>query len=311
MDRSAAMRFRTVLNKDGGTLRDLDVAAFARRAAEVIEAGGHQLEADIVKARHLGTALERAARDPEVDIVMAGGGDGTAAAAAAAVMDTGKALALLPAGTMNMFARTLRIPLDLEAALAAFATGRIVEVDIASANGRPFVHQFSIGMHPRLVELRSRMPFRSRLGKVGATLKAAIDTIRNPSILTVTLRMPHAEFVATTAGLSVSNNLYGEGHLPFADRPDGGVLGVYVTSAQGRAELLLVCLNVLLGRWRRNEKIEIHESRSATIVVETGRRRRRCVMDGELFALEPETRIEIHPKALRVLVPAEVPVIKA
>ena len=37
---------------------------------------------------------------------------------------------------------------------------------MASANDRPFVHQFSIGMHAKMVHLRERMEFGSRLGKI-------------------------------------------------------------------------------------------------------------------------------------------------
>jgi diacylglycerol kinase family enzyme len=205
---------------------------------------------------------------------------------------------------MNLFARSLGIPLALDEAVAKFAAGRIREVDIATANGKPFVHQFSVGLHPRIVEMRSRMEFSSRMGKIGASLRAALDTIRDPVQLKVTLEMPHTEIVAKTAGISISNNLYGEGHLPYADRPDGGVLGVYLTSASRRHHLLLLCLTAALGRWRTSEQVEIHQTGTVVLKIES-RRRQRCVIDGELQPLKPETEIRIHPRALRVLVPAE------
>ena len=157
------MHFLAILNKNGGTLRSLDLDAFSQRAHAVLEAEGHSVETHVTGGRDLTPALTRALRDPGVDVIMAGGGDGTISAAAAILIGSDKVLAVLPAGTMNLFARSLGIPLSLEAALAAFASGRICAVDIASANGKPFVHQFSIGMHPRIVEMRSRMQFYSRL----------------------------------------------------------------------------------------------------------------------------------------------------
>ena len=102
--------------------------------------------------------------------MLAGGGDGTISAAAARLMNSKKALAILPAGTMNLFARGLGIPQTLDAALESFADGEVIAVDMASANGRPFVHQFSIGMHARMVQLRQKMAFGSRLGKMRASV---------------------------------------------------------------------------------------------------------------------------------------------
>ena len=297
------MDFLMVLNKDGGTFRSLDVADFARRARRTLEGAGHTVKSRIVAGKELVFALEEAAQDDGTGVVMAGGGDGTVSAAAASVIGSGKVLAVLPAGTMNLFARSLGIPLSLAEAVAAFSRGHVREVDVATANGKPFVHQFSVGMHPRIVEMRSRMEFSSRLGKIGASLRAALDTVRNPVRLKMTLEMPHTEIVARTAGISISNNLYGEGHLPYADRPDGGVLGVYITSARRRRHLMLLCLTAALGRWGASEQVEIHETGTVMLKIES-RRRQSCVVDGELQPLEPVTEIRILPRALKVLVPA-------
>src|SRR5690606_18763132 len=122
-------------------------------------------------------ALARVAAAPDVDVVLAGGGDGTVSAAAGALMETGKALAVLPAGTMNLFARGLGIPLDLEDAVAALATGTVRAVDIATVNGRPFIHQFSVGLHSELIQRREAMSYSSRPGKIRASVMAAIATV--------------------------------------------------------------------------------------------------------------------------------------
>jgi diacylglycerol kinase family enzyme len=301
------MNFLVILNRDGGTLRSMDAGAFGERACDTLQAAGHKASLKVVTGKEVVAALKAASTDEKVDVIMAGGGDGTISAAAASIIDSGKVLAVLPAGTMNLFARSLGVPLSLAGAVEAFATGRVREVDIATANGRPFVHQFSVGMHPRIVEMRSRMPFSSRLGKIRASFRAAFDTIRNPTRLKVTLRMPHTEVVATTAGISVSNNLYGEGHLPYADKPDGGILGVYITSARYRHHLLMLCLTAALGRWRTSEQVQIHETEKVVLTIKSRRRRQHCVIDGELLPLDAETEIRIHPRALKVLVPASEP----
>jgi diacylglycerol kinase family enzyme len=126
------MRFAAVLNSDGGTLRTTDLDAFSKRMAEALEAGGHKVDIDIVSGHDVAAALDKAAARGGVDVVLAGGGDGTISAAAARLMGREKALAVLPAGTMNLFARGLGIPQSLDAAVAAFADGKVIAVDMAS-----------------------------------------------------------------------------------------------------------------------------------------------------------------------------------
>lgn len=115
-----------------------------------------------------------------------------------------------------------------------------------------------------------------------------------------------AQIASSTTGIGITNNLFGEDHLPYADVPDGGVLGIYVTVARQRHELLRFFLNMARGKWRDNPHVEIHQSERVVLKIMSPRKKHRSVIDGELAALEPETTIEIHPKALRVLVPAKV-----
>lgn len=298
------MRFLAVLNRDGGTLKEIDLDAFSARLSEVLEQAGHAVEVRVVEGKGIVDALEDAAREPDIDTVLAGGGDGTISAAAGALRDTGKVLAVLPAGTMNLFARSLGIPLDLDASVRAFATGSVRAVDVADANGRPFVHQYSVGMHPQVLRLRSRIHYSSRIGKMLASMRAALTAFLRPPRLNIGLTMQGTEMRATTSGVSVTNNLYGEGHLPYADMPDGGVLGIYVTRARRRRDLAWFLLNMAIGRWRRNDQVEIHQTDEVVLSIRSRARRFHCAIDGELCDLEPETRIRIHPGTLRVLVPA-------
>src|SRR5690606_7668731 len=114
------MRFQVVLNRDGGTLRRRDADAVAHSLREALEAAGHAVSVAAVAGDGMDSALDEAAAGP-ADIVMVGGGDGTVSAAAARLAGSDKALAVLPAGTMNLFARSLGIPAELDRAVAAFA----------------------------------------------------------------------------------------------------------------------------------------------------------------------------------------------
>lgn len=298
------MHFLAVLNRDGGTLRTADLARLETDARSALAAAGHSLQVETVGGDGIVAALGRAARDKSADVVLAGGGDGTISAAAAALMDGDKILATLPAGTMNLFARGLGIPLQIDAALEALAGGVVRKVDMASANGIPFVHQFSIGMHAELVERRDAMSYSSRIGKMRASLQAAAQTVWNPPRMRVRIELTGTEIVATTSSIGVTNNLFGDGLLPVQKMPDRGELGIYVTRARRRSDTFRFLLHMAAGRWRSNPQVEIHRSDRARLTLLGSYKRFRCAIDGELHPLERETEIVCHPGALKVLVPA-------
>lgn len=303
MEASRQMRFSVILNRHGGTLRTLDVDDLAARIANTLGQAGHEVSTHIVEGKGIVDAIEEAVSG-ECDVVMVGGGDGTASCAAGKLKDSDKVLAILPAGTMNLFARSLRIPLDLDEAVEAFAQGEVREVDLASANGRIFVHQFSIGLHAKLIRLREKDNFDSRLGKMWASVRAGFRAFFSPPRMKIGLTLDEGEErLMATAGVGVTNNLFGEGHLPYADEPDRGVLGVYVTRTRRKRDMVWLALNMLLGRWKSNQQVDVHEARTVTLRLLSRHERFGCAMDGELCDLETETVLHIHPRALKVLTP--------
>jgi diacylglycerol kinase family enzyme len=297
------VRFVAVLNKDGGTLRTTNLDAFSDRISTAVESQGGSVDILVVPGDEVVETLKKAASSKSVDVLIAAGGDGTISAAASILMNKKIALAVLPAGTMNLFARSLGVNQTLEAAVDALSEGEIRAVDIATANGVPFVHQFSIGLHAKMVHLRDRMEFKSRLGKIGASIKAAYQTVLNPPSLKVTIEVDGDVMEVRTTGIGVSNNLFGEGHLPYSDTPDGGVLGVYVTLARQRGELLRLGFDMMRGRWGHSQHVDLRQGQKVVLRLPAAYRRFKCVIDGELRPLERETVLEIHPGALNVFAP--------
>ena len=102
-------------------------------------------------ATHL--ALDAAGRG--FDVVMVLGGDGTLNEVANGLVGSDCALAALPGGSTNVFARTLGLSDDpVEAAivnLEAMAAGTIRPVGLGSVNGRYFLFHTGVGWDARLV----------------------------------------------------------------------------------------------------------------------------------------------------------------
>ncbi|MHB2267051.1 diacylglycerol/lipid kinase family protein [Aliihoeflea sp. PC F10.4] len=301
------MHFSAILNGEGGTLRTTDLDALSNDIRAKFEAAGHSVEIKVVEGNDLEAALDQAVADKKVDGVLIGGGDGSVSGAAAKLMDTGKVLAVLPAGTMNLFARSLRLPLDLGEALDALARASVREVDIATANDRAYVHQYSIGMHAKLVHLREQREFASRLGKMRASAQAALGAVLNPPRIKARLKLADGtEIDARTSSIGITNNLYGEGHIPYTDTPDGGVLGIYITKARTRSEIFSFVAKMAMGRWKANEQVEIYRTTAVVLDILSTHHKFSSVIDGELCELEKRVEFKIHPGALKVLMPGDV-----
>ena len=110
----------------------------------------------------------------------------------------------------------------------------------------------------------------------------------------------------STSALVVSNNVYGDDHLPYADELDGGILGIYAATSINWSDLAEIGAAMVLGGWKNHPKI----------IVETARRvhikpLQKLVSRGLLASIDGETRrfhgpieIAIHPKSVKVLAPA-------
>ena len=128
----------------------LNGAAGSNRAGEVSDHladlfAKHRAQTRILLARdgvEIAALAHRAIEDRCTTVVV-GGGDGTVSRVAAALIDTETTLGVLPLGTFNHFAKDLKIPLDLEAAVANIFTGRVASIDMGEVNGRPFVNNSS------------------------------------------------------------------------------------------------------------------------------------------------------------------------
>ncbi len=117
-------------------------------------------------------ALRRAVSDGAPRVLVAGG-DGTLASAAAVLAGTGTALAVLPAGTLNHFARDHGIPDDPEEALRLAEHGRVQRVDVGYLNDQLFLGTSSVGAYVRFVRTRDRLEryLGYRLASVAAGLR--------------------------------------------------------------------------------------------------------------------------------------------
>jgi diacylglycerol kinase family enzyme len=292
-----------LLNSGAGALREShgDVVA---KIEQALTAAGHVVEVVTASGGELQSCLaDRLSRAPP-ETVIVGGGDGTVSSTAATLCDTGIALGVLPLGTMNLFARSLGMPLDLDAALTALAGARTRKIDLGEVNGRLFTHHVSMGLQPRLVALREKADYGSRAGKILASFRALLTTIKRPPRLSVKVTVKGSVFDLSTPALVVTNNLFGPDHLPYADVLDQGILGIYICTSHRPADVAQVTLEALLGSWHARDRVKTLTAKSVTIERRRGRSRRIvATVDGELNTFEGAIKMAIRPGSLVVLAP--------
>jgi diacylglycerol kinase family enzyme len=300
------VKLTLVVNRTAGTLRGLDAEEVAGELAAIFRRNGHAVELVVTEGSGCVATLEEVFADPGAEAVVVGGGDGTISAAASFAARNGVALGVIPLGTMNLFARSLGVPLEMYDAAEALAAGQVGRVDIGEANGRYFVHHVTLGLHAQMIELREKVPYGSRIGKLMANLQAFLSAVQRPRLITAVVTVNGASFRRRTAAILIANNPLGDGHLPYPDDPRQGRLAVYISRSSSTVDLLELAAEVTLGEIGGNPLLESYEGERVTIAV-PDRRRVRVSIDGEIVPLKTPLEARIHAGGLKVLQPAPLP----
>lgn len=202
------------------------------------------------------------------------GGDGSVAAAAAVALEHGLPLAVLPAGTLNHFARDVGVETAEEVATAV-RSGSAVQVDVAEVNGTPFLNTASIGVYPEVVQRRDRLS--GRMGKWAAMTVAAAQVLRHSTPLTLVINeRPRKVWI-----LFVGNCCYRPRGLSPAWRPTlvDGLLDVQYLRADLRFGRTRAVLATLLGVSEHSRSYGQEEAEEVRVVSRSGAQQ--IAYDGE------------------------------
>lgn len=252
------------------------------------------------------SAVCRAFMDDGVSCVAAAGGDGTMNSVAACLLGTETALGVIPAGTLNHFARDVGVGRNLDEALRVLARGYILPVDVAQVNERIFLNNSSIGLYPHMVEIRRRN--EKRLGKWRALVYASWLASRHSKPMTVRVVSDGLTEDARAHLLFVGNNQYELDLLHLGQRAslNAGELYCYILEGPGRLGLIPYIFGYL--RDHRVKHHILHALATREIAVTpAGRRHIDVACDGEIFRLAVPLDYRVLPKALNVVVPKPPP----
>jgi diacylglycerol kinase family enzyme len=186
-----------------------------------------------------------AAQSGTYDAIVAAGGDGTIRQAAIAVAGTSVPLGIIPSGTGNVLAHEIALRRTPAAIAHTLLHGPTIEVELAVANGEPFLLMAGVGFDGRMVRgLNHRI--KNWIGKAAylppglSAFKAPLDRLE----VVVDGRSHHA----TWAVIANARHFAGAFVLAPRTRIDEPGLQAVLFHARSRAQFLRQLIALSLGR---------------------------------------------------------------
>jgi diacylglycerol kinase family enzyme len=266
----------------------------------------HGVEADILLAQSGEEMIARAkqALDDHAATVVAGGGDGTINAVASVLAGSSVRLGVLPLGTLNHFAKDLKIPLTLDEAVANAVFGVARKVDVGEVNGRIFLNNSSLGIYPDIVRDREQQQRHLGRGKWPAFGRALLAALRRFPFLSVRLKINGEEHLRRTPFVFIGNNEYLQGlTIGARERLDSGKLCLYVAQKPTRLGLLRYAAHAMLGRLAQARDFDVLSA--PELVIETRHHHLRVATDGEVNLMKAPLHYRSQAGVLTVLAPAD------
>lgn len=292
---SVTPRGRVVIQKTLSADHDVTVAETSRR--------GHA------------TRMARGATTDGTDVVVVLGGDGTLNEAANGLAGSTCALAPLPGGSTNVFARTLGIPDDPVDAtvvlLESLAADRIEPAGLGMVNGRYFLFHVGIGFDAAVVEQVERRAQLKRWAGHPLFIYAAFDTwLRRYDRSRPRLAVHHADGAIVDDGyftIVANTNPYTYlGTRPFEISPeatlDRGLVSVTIRTMRA-VPFLTIIGSALMGGGRvaRSKRVDYRTDLGALTVQGYGPIPYQ--VDGDFLGEIDELRFRHEPDAIRLVLP--------
>jgi diacylglycerol kinase (ATP) len=255
-----------------------------------------------------GRAMTQQAVREKVDLVLGAGGDGTIRVICSGLAHTGIPFGLIPAGTGNLLARNIGIPLDEVAALDVAFDGVEKALDLVrlQVDDQPpdhFAVMAGIGLDAVIME-HADPKMKKAVGSAAYFVSAAQNANHPAMHATIAVddqppirRRAHVIVVGNVGFLVANIQL-----IPNA-RADDGMLDVIVASPRTLSDWVRLTTRVLTRRKQPDDQLDRLSGRRVTITVEE---RDQVQLDGDTVGQCNTLTAEVMPGALMLRVPRTV-----
>jgi diacylglycerol kinase (ATP) len=283
-----------------------DYAAFRRHVEYEVSSRGWQYPLWLeTTPDDPGVAMTARAVEEQVDLVLGAGGDGTIRVICSGLAGTGIPFGLIPAGTGNLLARNIGIPLDESAALDVAFEGLDKPIDLVrmvvdGSTTHHFAVMAGIGIDAVIMQ-GTNADLKKAVGSAAYFVSAAQNANHPP--LHATIEVDDGPPIRRRAHVIVVGNVgYLQANIPLIPdaKPDDGLLDVLVASPRNPADWVRLTARVLTRQRRPDEQLDRLTGHKVTITTEE---RDHYQLDGDTAGQCNSITAEIQPGALTLRVP--------
>jgi YegS/Rv2252/BmrU family lipid kinase len=237
------------------------------------------------------------------DLIFVWGGDGMVQRCADALVGSRATMAIVPAGTANLLARNVGIPLDLAEAVHIGLHGACRSLDLGWINGEHFAVMAGVGFDARMID-GARGRLKNRLGRLAYVWTGLRSVNWGPTHATVKLD-GQPWFSGRASCILVGNvgTILGSVEVFDDARSDDGWLDVGVCTAQGPIEWARTLGRALAGPADRSSFVQTARAKRISVKLDTPST---YELDGGARTTTARVKAHVVPAALTVRVPSPV-----
>ena len=254
---------------------------------------------EVAKSRQAPKQVKSALKQG-ADLIFVWGGDGMVQRCVDVVAGTGATMAILPAGTANLFASNLGIPKHIDAAVDVGLNGARRKLDVGRLNGEMFAVMAGVGFDARVI--RDATPAMKRaLGRSAYVWAGAKNLRTKPFEAKVVV--DGNEWYEGLASLVLFGNVGNAfaGIKAFEDaQPDDGLLEIGVGSADGVFQWGRTLARSARGGVGKSRFVHMTKGRSAKVTLS---RKVLYELDGGDREKKKTFKVDVQPSAVTVCVP--------
>ena len=270
----------------------------------VLEAAGvaDPFWCEVPKSRKAPAQVRRAL-DEGAELIVAWGGDGMVQRCVDVLAGSEVVLAIIPAGTANLFATNLGIPSDIEGAVAVGLHGARRRVDLGRFNGERFAVMAGAGFDAAMIRDAGEGGLKERLGRVAYVWTGSENLRSKP--FRADIEVDGANWYKGKASCILFGNvgkLVG-GVEAFEDaRPDDGKLELGIVTAEGLLEWGRMIARAAVGPVDKSPLAQTTKARSVKVKLN---RKVLYELDGGDRTKVKTFKVKVEAGAVTVCVPKD------
>jgi len=243
----------------------------------------------------------RKLRDAGIDLLFVWGGDGTVQRALDAVAGSGIQVAVMPAGTANLFASNMGIPKDLEGAVRVGLHGTRRTIDLGKTNGEHFGVMSGAGLDAFMIRDADKGGSKDRLGSLAYVFSGTKNIARDPVKMRIEVDgEPWFDDLASCVLVGNVGDVIG-GISAFPDAsPDDGVLDIGVITADSGLDWLRTLSRSMVSDPTKSPFVRTTTGASLDIRLKVPLP---FEIDGSERGTTKHIKTKVKPKAITICVP--------